>query len=178
MPKRQSSAKSSRPVARRVDSGAPLTIGELAAASGTTLRTVRFYEEEGLLSTSPRTEGRHRRYDSAELSRLRALLELRSAGLSLEQIRALMGVRSRHVRGSSASRELGEALGAQIEVLQTRLKVLRRVKGEFEVAQERLSECADCHDDARYVRQCEGCETLLRSRAKSPFLRLLWSGKP
>lgn len=177
MPKRPPSAKSSRTVAPGADAGALMTIGELAAASGATPRTVRFYEEQGLIATSPRTEGRHRRYDGAELLRLCALLELREAGLSLEQIRALLAVRGKHVRGASASRELGEALGAQIEVLQTRLRVLRRVKTEFEAAQERLAECKDCRDDARYVRECEGCETLLHSRAHSPFLRLLWSVK-
>lgn len=178
MPKRQPSELPAPSARTHKQPEVALTISEMAAATGTTLRTVRFYEQEGLIATSQRTIGRHRRFESAQLLRLRAVLELRSAGLSLEQIRALMAVRGRHVRGALASRELGEALGVELEALQLRLRALKRVKVEFEGAQARLAECQNCRDDARFMRHCEGCETLSRNSPYSPFVRLLWSGKP
>jgi DNA-binding transcriptional MerR regulator len=62
------------------------SIGELARASGTTVRTVRHYDGIGLLSPSGRTAAGHRRYTERDLRRLYRVLALRSLGLSLEEI--------------------------------------------------------------------------------------------
>jgi MerR family transcriptional regulator, repressor of the yfmOP operon len=67
-------------------------IGELARAAGTTPRTVRYYEEIGLLAASgDRCAGAHREYGDADLARLRELLRLKSMlGLSLDELRSVM----------------------------------------------------------------------------------------
>jgi DNA-binding transcriptional MerR regulator len=67
-------------------------IGELARAAGTTPRTVRYYEEIGLLAASgDRNAGAHREYSEADVARLRELLRLKSMlGLSLEELRSVM----------------------------------------------------------------------------------------
>jgi MerR family transcriptional regulator, repressor of the yfmOP operon len=69
-----------------------MRIGELARAAGTTPRTVRYYEEIGLLAASgDRSAGAHREYGEADLGRLRELLRLKSMlGLSLEELRTVM----------------------------------------------------------------------------------------
>jgi DNA-binding transcriptional MerR regulator len=69
-----------------------MRIGELAKAAGTTPRTVRYYEEIGLLAASGgRTAGAHREYGEADLDRLRELLRLKSMlGLSLEELRTVV----------------------------------------------------------------------------------------
>ena len=64
-----------------------LKIGELASLFGVTSRTIRYYEELGLIEASNRTEGLHRRYPSDVVIRLKRIEELKSLGLTLGQIR-------------------------------------------------------------------------------------------
>ena len=63
-------------------------IGEAAALAGVTTRTIRYYEELGLLgTTASRSKGAHRLYTDADLARLRELIRLRELlGLSLEEL--------------------------------------------------------------------------------------------
>jgi DNA-binding transcriptional MerR regulator len=70
----------------------PLRIGELARLAGTTPRTVRYYEELGLLAAAQeRGAGEHRTYGEDDLARLRELLRLKSLlGLSLDELREVM----------------------------------------------------------------------------------------
>jgi DNA-binding transcriptional MerR regulator len=65
-----------------------LRIGEVAERTGTTPRTIRYYEEIGLLPGSgPREPGAHRLYDDTDVERLSQLLELKSLlGISLDEL--------------------------------------------------------------------------------------------
>jgi MerR family transcriptional regulator, repressor of the yfmOP operon len=69
-----------------------LRIGELAKLAGTTPRTVRYYEEIGLLAPAEeRDAGAHRTYGESDLARLREILRLKSLlGLSLDELREVM----------------------------------------------------------------------------------------
>ncbi|HET6551193.1 MAG TPA: MerR family transcriptional regulator, partial [Solirubrobacter sp.] len=66
-----------------------MRIGALARAAGTTVRTVRYYEEIGLLPASgERVAGEHREYDEVDVARLQELLRLKGLlGLSLDELR-------------------------------------------------------------------------------------------
>ena len=77
--------------------GAPTTeapllrIQEVAAETGLTPRSIRYYEEMGLLEPAARSEGAYRLYDASDLERLRSIKELRDeAGFSLAQIGQLL----------------------------------------------------------------------------------------
>jgi MerR family transcriptional regulator, repressor of the yfmOP operon len=67
-------------------------IGEVAELVGTTPRTIRYYEEIGLLPAPPGFEkGRHRTFGEAEVARLRELIRLRDLlGISLEELKGLV----------------------------------------------------------------------------------------
>ena len=69
-----------------------LRIGEVAALTGTTPRTIRYYEEIGLLSgPEDRAQGKHRSYSEADVERVRELIRLRDLlGLSLEELSKLL----------------------------------------------------------------------------------------
>jgi DNA-binding transcriptional MerR regulator len=71
---------------------AKLRIGDVARATGTTPRTVRYYEEIGLLPESAQREpGAHRVYSEADVERLRELVHLRDLlGVSLGELRELV----------------------------------------------------------------------------------------
>ena len=62
-----------------------LTTGEMARLGGTTLRTVRFYEAEGLIASCAREDGCHRKFSPSELKKLQIISDLRDAGLSLRR---------------------------------------------------------------------------------------------
>jgi Cu(I)-responsive transcriptional regulator len=68
----------------------PLTIGRLAAATGTSVETVRYYERAGLLPQPARTEGNYRAYHPEDLDRLRFIRRTRDLGFSLDEVRALL----------------------------------------------------------------------------------------
>jgi DNA-binding transcriptional MerR regulator len=72
--------------------GERLRIGDVAELTGTTARTIRYYEEIGLLPPAGKREaGRHRLYDEAAVERLRDLLRLKELlGLSLEELKQLV----------------------------------------------------------------------------------------
>ena len=69
-----------------------LRIGEVASRVGTTADTVRYYEKVGLLGPAGRSEGGYRLYGEAELGRLRFVRRAKQLGLSLEEIRGLLGL--------------------------------------------------------------------------------------
>lgn len=70
----------------------PHQIGELAASFGVTLRTLRFYEERGLVKPR-RVSARTRLYDVADVARLSLIVTCRRFGISLDTITDLLGVR-------------------------------------------------------------------------------------
>jgi DNA-binding transcriptional MerR regulator len=78
--------------------GAPklLRIGEVAEAAGTTPRTIRYYEEIGLLPAARgREPGSHRLYEAGDVERLQELLSLKSLlGISLEELREISAAES------------------------------------------------------------------------------------
>jgi DNA-binding transcriptional MerR regulator len=69
---------------------AELSSGDLARATGNTVRAIRFYEEEGLLTPAVISDGGHRRYTQEDLERLCLIADLREVGLSLCEIKSIL----------------------------------------------------------------------------------------
>jgi MerR family transcriptional regulator, repressor of the yfmOP operon len=68
-------------------SATALRIGEVAERVGVTPRTIRYYEERGLLGSAAREKGAHRTYAEADVARLQELIRLRDLlGLTLEEL--------------------------------------------------------------------------------------------
>ncbi|MDR9437850.1 MAG: MerR family transcriptional regulator, partial [Thiohalophilus sp.] len=88
-------------------------IGELARQLGTTVRTIRYYEEAGLL-TPLRSAGGTRLYNALHLARLQAILELAEQGFSLDAIRDLAQTREQCRTGDEGSQRVPERLGEVI----------------------------------------------------------------
>jgi DNA-binding transcriptional MerR regulator len=101
-------------------------IGEVAEQTGVTTRTIRYYEELGLLGGSERKKGRHRLYCDSDIERLRELIRLRDLlGLSLDELKCLLV-------GEEA--DLQEALrnvDAQLERVCARHEALRCLEEEL-----------------------------------------------
>lgn len=67
-----------------------LPIGELSRRTGVKVPTIRFYEQIGLLSVPPRTEGNQRRYGKPEVERLNFIRHSRELGFEVDDIRELL----------------------------------------------------------------------------------------
>ncbi|WP_432008840.1 heavy metal-responsive transcriptional regulator [Streptomyces bacillaris] len=70
-----------------------MRIGDLAAATGTTTKTLRFYEQAGLLADPPRTSGGYRDYPAHTPTRVAFIRSAQAAGLSLAEIRDVLAIR-------------------------------------------------------------------------------------
>lgn len=64
-----------------------MTVGELAKKMGTTVRTLQYYDKEGLLSPSSESEGGRRLYTDKDMVKLHQILSLKSLGFSLDDIK-------------------------------------------------------------------------------------------
>ena len=124
-----------------------MRIGALAKAAGTTVRTVRYYEEIGLLPVDERVAGEHREYDDADVERLRELLRLKGLlGLSLEELRDVMQgeaarvERRRVFKQSTDPVERERILREAIAHTDSLLELVRRRKGELEEFEAELNE--------------------------------------
>ena len=127
-----------------------LRIGEVAERTGTTPRTIRYYEEIGLLPTpSGHEKGRHRTYTAADVARLEELLRLRAAlGVSLDELKELV---EREEARSELRREYRDAADpeAQRAILeQSRTHIARQlelVRGRRSALDELERELVDRH---------------------------------
>ncbi len=122
---------------------AELSSGDLARATGNTVRAIRFYEEEGILKPAVVSDGGHRRYTEDDLERLRLITDLRELGLSLLEIRSILDLRTGCQNAAEFAIRFQQVLAGHLEQAQRRLERLRRVKKELFYAlaaiQERLS---------------------------------------
>src|SRR3981189_2780677 len=108
-------------------------IGEVAERTGVTTRTIRYYEELGLLGTAAaRTKGAHRLYTDADITRLEELIRLRDLlGLSLEEIVALAEAEEARAAlrdqwaESTGDRERARIVKAAIPLIERQLELVR-----------------------------------------------------
>ncbi|SCL22741.1 DNA-binding transcriptional regulator, MerR family [Micromonospora inyonensis] len=100
------------------------TIGQLADRTGLTVRTIRFWSDEGLLPPTTRSGGGYRLYDAAAVARLDLLRTLRDLGIGLDDVRRILG---RQAGVPEVARAHVRALDAEIRTLRLRRAVLRSV---------------------------------------------------
>jgi DNA-binding transcriptional MerR regulator len=127
---------------------APLKIGDVARRVGTTTRTIRYYEEIGLLAPAEgRPAGGHRAYGEADVERLREILRLKDLlGVSLDQLRELIAaedaraaIRQEYRRTDDPGRRrdlLEQALGH----LERQLALVRARRAELDALESELNE--------------------------------------
>ena len=125
-----------------------IRIGEVAERTGLTPRTIRYYEEIGLLpGPGARRKGEHRAYDDSDVERLSELTRLRDLlNLSLDELKQLLeaeeartALRKRFQASQSNAERLG-ILEAALPHVETQLELVRRRKQELERLQAELVE--------------------------------------
>lgn len=118
-------------------------IGEVAEAVGLSLRTIRHYEEVGLVPPSGRSAGGFRLYTDEDIDRLRLVKHMKPLDFSLEEMRDLLQARDRLAAGiedpeerarvyerlamyAAAAEQRCKSLRAQLEAAQSMADLLRR----------------------------------------------------
>lgn len=102
-----------------------MRIGELAEQTGTTAKTLRFYEEQGLLLTADRTPSGYRDYAPDAVARIDFVHRGQAAGLTLAQIRQILDIRDSGHAPCEHVRDILDARLAEIEQQITQLTALR-----------------------------------------------------
>lgn len=102
-----------------------MRIGELAEAAGTTTKTLRFYEDEGLLRPADRTPAGYRDYGPEALARVGFIHRGQAAGLTLAQIRQILDIRDSGQAPCEHVQDLLDTRLADLEQQITQLLELR-----------------------------------------------------
>ncbi|WP_371662714.1 MerR family transcriptional regulator [Streptomyces sp. NBC_00280] len=110
-----------------------LTIGELARATGLTVRTIRYWSDEGALPPVTRSSGGYRLYDAGSVARLELIRTLRELGLGLDHVRAVLAGETTVAEVAAAH---VAALDAQIRTLRVTRAVLSSVARRGSTAEE------------------------------------------
>jgi len=106
-----------------------MKIGALASRSGLPVKTLRYYEELGLLPAVCRSSGGYRLFAEDSLRRLEFIRRLKTLGLSLEEIQGSLAV---HDSGALPCADLEIQLGRQIERIDGRIRELRQLRKELQ----------------------------------------------
>lgn len=138
---------------------ATLSTGDLARRTGTTLRTVRFYEEAGMLKPAAIGKGGRRLYTERDLEKLALITDLRELDLSLEEIRGLLRIREGCVDAPELAERFRQALAEQLERTQRRLEALHRLGAEFSAALRVLGSCQSCATPLE-TKACSRCAVM------------------
>ena len=115
-------------------------IGELAAKVGLTERTIRYYEELGLLESVKRLDGGVRVYTDADVRRLKYIGKLKMLGLTLQEMLELERMYRHHRSNRSVLPRLIELLDAHLATLNDRMTELSALRDEIRAYREHVTQ--------------------------------------
>jgi MerR family transcriptional regulator, copper efflux regulator len=117
-----------------------MNIGEVATKSGVPAKTIRYYEDVGLIPRARRTGSGYRDYGDRDLATLRFVQRARSLGFSVKDVGALLALWSDSAR---ASAEVKALAGDHVKEIDRKLAELRSMRRTLVDLMER------CHGDER-----------------------------
>lgn len=122
-----------------------MLIGRLADATGVTTKTLRFYEDEGLLPAPARTQAGYRDYPSEAIERVRFIRNAQGSGLTLAQISQILAIRD---GGEPPCNHLAQLVAQRLEDIDQRLAELEHTRTELHALEQRLESLdpTDCDD--------------------------------
>jgi DNA-binding transcriptional MerR regulator len=114
-----------------VSPGPSYRIGEIAAVAGVTPEALRYYEKQGLLPTTHRSTAGARRYGDEAIARVRFIKQAQAVGLTLKDIRVLLGSRAGASRSDCRkTRAVLAARLADLDQRMTEMATFRQVLAE------------------------------------------------
>jgi MerR family copper efflux transcriptional regulator len=129
-----------------------LTIGRVAKATGVAAKTIRYYEEIGVLPTPRRTVAGYRQYDESGVQRLRFIRRARALGLPLQQLKTLTTALNGGPRPTLRPRLLS--------LVRRQLFAVKHQIGELQLLQDELEQVLRRPLASERERRAEGCRCL------------------
>ena len=128
-----------------------MKIGELARSTGVTVKTLRFYEGEGLLPEPDRTASGYRDYPPDATARVTFIRTAQAAGLKLRQIGEILDIRE---QGEPPCQHVRALVHDRLAEVDDRIVDLDRIRNELLTIVSRLEmlEPADCDQYCRAIR--------------------------
>ncbi|HON79614.1 MAG TPA: MerR family transcriptional regulator [Spirochaetota bacterium] len=123
---------------RRTEQNTKYSIGEVSKMVEMSLRTIRYYEELGLLNSVKRVEGGKRIYTDDDVRRLKFIKRLKILGLSLTEMKELEDIWLIHKKNERVLNRLLEILGNHLNRLDDRITDLNILRNEIVEYQDRV----------------------------------------
>jgi MerR family copper efflux transcriptional regulator len=133
-----------------------LTIGEVARRTGISAKTIRFYEDEGLLPSPSRRESGYRVYSEAEIVRLHLVRRLRLLGLDLRSMRSLLQTAFDDDCARFAD-QLVETIGRQRLEVDRRIAELQQLRNDLNDLEAHIQHCCEDCIPAESAAICDFC---------------------
>ncbi len=144
-----------------------MRIGDLAKKAGTTMRTIRYYEQIGLISPAARTRGGFRLYAEDDLRRLRLIKNLQLVDTPLAQLKAFFDQRQRGRIASQIAPGISRLLQQQLREVEKRVQQYQSIEASLRETIEILNCCSECSLEPG-PEVCSRCP-VITSRAEIPL---------
>ena len=137
-----------------------MQIGELARTTGVNTKTIRYYEEIGVLPPPERAPNGYRSYNPDTADRIRFIRDAQATGLTVQEIGAILELRE---QGTSTCHHVLDLLDHHLDDLNTRIAALQQTQKELEgmIHRARRLNPADCTDPNR-------CQTIVPAHSPTP----------
>ncbi|MGW3728416.1 helix-turn-helix domain-containing protein [Streptomyces sp. NPDC000851] len=138
------------------------TIGELARATGLTVRTIRYWSDEGALPPVTRSAGGYRLYDAGSAARLELIRTLRELGLSLDDVRKVL----------AGERTVAEVAAAHVTALDAQIRSLKVTRAVLSTVARRGSTA----EEMTLMNKLARLSTAERTRIVEDFMAEIFDG--
>lgn len=125
-----------------------MNIGALAHAGGASPKTIRYYEQIGLLPPAQRAENGYRQYTSEDTQRLRFIRNARSLGFSLDDLKEVVALRD---QGEAPCRHVAHLLREKATEIEEQIRHLRELRQEL---QQLVEQAGRLPEDDIEMKQC------------------------
>ena len=146
-------------------------IGEVAQMLNTTVRTIRYYEEEGLLLPH-RTDGGTRLYSEHHVDRLKAILHLAENGFSLDVIGLIGSTRETCSSGDEGSKKVTEVIDSAISEIDEKISDLNTLRSDLKASRKLVEKCKGCSNEPS-SKGCPECP-VNQNLGEIEALNLIW----
>ncbi len=124
----------------RLSSDEFMQISDLAKALRLTTRTIRLYEQMGLVEPPKRTEGGIRVYEKADIQRFKFVLKLKALGLSLQEMKELADIYTQEQLPEKIMPRLIELLDSHLKNMRARINQLQSLEKDIAEYKKRILE--------------------------------------
>lgn len=121
-----------------------MQIGELAKLANTSAKTIRFYEDSGLLPPPVRTASGYRDYGPDIVDRLRFIRRGQAAGLTLQKVRQILAI---HDRGEAPCGHVRQVLNTRLEQVRAQIAELVALEGHLQILLDHASHAVPTEHD-------------------------------